>query len=160
MNVRKGCIMKFTKSAPLWGEITVPGDKSISHRAVMLGSLAEGTTEVTNFLKGADCISTIRAFQAMGIDIEEKEDTLLIHGKGLHGLQAPKETLDMGNSGTTTRLLSGILAGQTFETTLTGDDSLKKRPMNRIITPLSQMGAQIESLPGNGCLPLRITGSA
>ena len=84
--------MKFTKSAPLWGEITVPGDKSISHRAVMLGSLAEGTTEVTNFLKGADCISTIRAFQAMGIDIEEKEDTLLIHGKGLHGLQAPKET--------------------------------------------------------------------
>ena len=118
MNVRKGCIMKFTKSAPLWGEITVPGDKSISHRAVMLGSLAEGTTEVTNFLKGADCISTIRAFQAMGIDIEEKEDTLLIHGKGLHGLQAPKETLDMGNSGTTTRLLSGILAGQTFETTL------------------------------------------
>ncbi len=96
----------------------------------------------------------------MGIDIEEKEDTLLIHGKGLHGLQAPKETLDMGNSGTTTRLLSGILAGQTFETTLTGDDSLKKRPMNRIITPLSQMGAQIESLPGNGCLPLRITGSS
>ena len=160
MNVRKGCFMKFTKSAPLWGEITVPGDKSISHRAVMLGSLAEGTTEVTNFLKGADCISTIRAFQAMGIDIEEKEDTLLIHGKGLHGLQAPKETLDMGNSGTTTRLLSGILAGQTFETTLTGDDSLKKRPMNRIITPLSQMGAQIESLPGNGCLPLRITGSS
>ena len=158
MNVRKGCIMKFTKSAPLWGEITVPGDKSISHRAVMLGSLAEGTTEVTNFLKGADCISTIRAFQAMGIDIEEKEDTLLIHGKGLHGLQAPKETLDMGNSGTTTRLLSGILAGQTFETTLTGDDSLKKRPMNRIITPLSQMGAQIESLPENGCLPLRSTG--
>ena len=160
MNVRKGCIMKFTKSAPLWGEITVPGDKSISHRAVMLGSLAEGTTEVTNFLKGADCISTIRAFQAMGIDIEEKKDTLLIHGKGLHGLQAPKETLDMGNSGTTTRLLSGILAGQAFEATLTGDDSLKKRPMNRIITPLSQMGAQIESLPGNGCLPLRITGSS
>ena len=90
--------MKFTKSAPLWGEITVPGDKSISHRAVMLGSLAKGTTEVTNFLKGADCLSTIRAFQAMGIDIEEKDDSLLIHGKGLDGLQAPKETLDMGNS--------------------------------------------------------------
>ena len=142
--------MKFTKSAPLWGEITVPGDKSISHRAVMLGSLAKGTTEVTNFLKGADCLSTIRAFQAMGIDIEEKDDSLLIHGKGLDGLQAPKETLDMGNSGTTTRLLSGILAGQDFETTLTGDDSLKKRPMNRVITPLSQMGAKIESLPGNG----------
>ena len=151
--------MKFTKSAPLWGEITVPGDKSISHRAVMLGSLAEGTTEVTNFLKGADCLSTIRAFQAMGIDIEEKDDSLLIHGKGLDGLQAPKETLDMGNSGTTTRLLSGILAGQDFETTLTGDDSLKKRPMNRVITPLSQMGAKIESLPGNGCMPLHITGS-
>ncbi len=151
--------MKFTKSAPLWGEITVPGDKSISHRAVMLGSLAKGTTEVTNFLKGADCLSTIRAFQAMGIDIEEKDDSLLIHGKGLDGLQAPKETLDMGNSGTTTRLLSGILAGQDFETTLTGDDSLKKRPMNRVITPLSQMGAKIESLPGNGCMPLHITGS-
>ena len=151
--------MKLTRSTPLWGEVTVPGDKSISHRAVMFGSLAKGTTEVTNFLKGADCLSTIQAFRSMGIDIEEKNHTILIHGQGLYGLKKPNHVLDMGNSGTTTRLLSGILAGQNFETVLTGDASIQKRPMGRVITPLSMMGAHIESLSGNGCAPLRITGS-
>lgn len=150
--------MIFKKSTPLRGELAVPGDKSISHRAVMLGALAKGTTSVTNFLKGADCLSTISCFEKMGIEIEQLPSEILIHGKGLHGLKAPETILDAGNSGTTTRLLSGILAGQTFCTTLTGDASIQKRPMTRIITPLSQMGGKIESISGNGCAPLKITG--
>lgn len=150
--------MFFKSSAPLRGEITVPGDKSISHRAVMFGALAKGTTSITNFLKGADCLSTISCFEKMGIEIEQLPSEILIHGKGLHGLNAPETILDAGNSGTTTRLLSGILAGQAFCTTLTGDASIQKRPMTRIITPLSQMGGKIESLSDNGCAPLKITG--
>lgn len=150
--------MIFKKSTPLRGELAVPGDKSISHRAVMLGALAKGTTSVTNFLKGADCLSTISCFKKMGIEIEQLPSEILIHGKGLHGLNAPETILDAGNSGTTTRLLSGILAGQAFCTTLTGDASIQKRPMTRIITPLSQMGGKIESLSDNGCAPLKITG--
>lgn len=150
--------MFFKRSAPLRGEITVPGDKSISHRAVMFGALAKGTTSITNFLKGADCLSTISCFEKMGIKIEQLPSEILIHGKGLHGLNAPETILDAGNSGTTTRLLSGILAGQAFCTTLTGDASIQKRPMTRIITPLSQMGGKIESLSDNGCAPLKITG--
>lgn len=150
--------MFFKRSAPLRGELAVPGDKSISHRAVMLGALAKGTTSVTNFLKGADCLSTISCFEKMGIEIEQLPSEILIHGKGLHGLNAPETILDAGNSGTTTRLLSGILAGQAFCTTLTGDASIQKRPMTRIITPLSQMGGKIESLSDNGCAPLKITG--
>ena len=141
---------------PLKGTVTIPGDKSISHRAVMFGSLAEGTTEITHFLKGADCLSTIACFRQMGISIEEKKDCILVHGKGLHGLSAPSSMLDTGNSGTTTRLISGILSGQPFESLLNGDASIQKRPMGRIITPLSQMGANITSLKGNGCAPLRI----
>lgn len=150
--------MIFKKSTPLRGEIKVPGDKSISHRAVMFGALAKGTTSITNFLKGADCLSTISCFEKMGIEIEQLPSEILIHGKGLHGLNAPETILDAGNSGTTTRLLSGILAGQAFCTTLTGDASIQKRPMTRIITPLSQMGGKIESLSDNGCAPLKITG--
>lgn len=150
--------MILKKSTPLRGELAVPGDKSISHRAVMLGALAKGTTSVTNFLKGADCLSTISCFEKMGIEIEQLPSEILIHGKGLHGLNAPETILDAGNSGTTTRLLSGILAGQAFCTTLTGDASIQKRPMTRIITPLSQMGGKIESLSDNGCAPLKITG--
>lgn len=150
--------MKFSRAQSLHGEVTIPGDKSISHRAVMFGSLAEGTTEVTGFLRGADCLSTIDCFRRLGISIEEKDEQILIHGKGLHGLSAPAEILDAGNSGTTTRLISGILSGQDFETTLTGDASIQKRPMGRIIEPLSQMGASITSLSGNGCAPLRIQG--
>ena len=151
--------MKFTRSKALKGELTVPGDKSISHRAVMFGALAEGLTEVEGFLPGADCLSTIDCFRRMGIAIEEKESTrILIQGKGLHGLKKPSQVLDTGNSGTTTRLISGILSGQSFETTLTGNTSIQKRPMGRIIEPLSLMGASIESLNGNGCAPLRILG--
>lgn len=151
--------MKFTRAKALKGEITVPGDKSISHRAVMFGALAQGTTEVEGFLPGADCLSTIDCFRRMDISIEEQgTDRLLIHGKGLHGLKKPADILDTGNSGTTTRLISGILSGQSFETTLTGDASIQKRPMGRIIEPLSLMGASIESLNGNGCAPLRIEG--
>ncbi|MDD3218984.1 MAG: 3-phosphoshikimate 1-carboxyvinyltransferase [Lachnospiraceae bacterium] len=148
--------MNFTKSAPLSGTIHIPGDKSISHRAVMFGSLALGDTKVTNFLEGADCLSTISCFQKMGVSIENQQGEVIIHGKGLHGLNKPDSILDTGNSGTTTRLISGILAGQTFETTLTGDASIQSRPMGRIITPLSQMGAHITSLHDNGCAPLRI----
>lgn len=151
--------MKIQKAIhPLRGEITVPGDKSISHRAVMFGALAEGTTRVTNFLQGADCLSTISCFRKLGIQIENNTKEILIHGKGLHGLSAPSEILDTGNSGTTTRLISGILAGQDFSSTLTGDASIQSRPMGRIIKPLSMMGASIESVKGNNCAPLMIQG--
>lgn len=151
--------MIFHRAQHLRGEVTVPGDKSISHRAVMFGALAEGTTEVINFLQGADCLSTIECFRKMGVSIENTPEHILIHGKGLHGLQAPDSILDTGNSGTTTRLISGILAAQPFETTLTGDASIQKRPMRRIIEPLSLMGADITSVYDNDCAPLRITGS-
>ena len=143
---------------PLRGEVKIPGDKSISHRAVMFGALADGTTRVTNFLQGADCLSTISCFRKLGIDIENTQEEIRIHGKGLHGLTAPTEILDTGNSGTTTRLISGILAGQNFTTTLTGDASIQSRPMGRIIKPLSMMGATVESLKGNQCAPLQIQG--
>lgn len=150
--------MIFKKSSPLKGKVTIPGDKSISHRAVMLGSISEGTTKITHFLEGADCLSTIDCFRKMGIEIQHTPEEILIHGKGLHGLSAPASILDVGNSGTTTRLISGILAGQTFTCELTGDASIQKRPMKRIITPLSGMGASIESIHGNDCAPLRIHG--
>lgn len=151
--------MKFSKlSKPLRGEIFVPGDKSISHRAVMFGAISKGTTEVTNFLEGADCFSTVSCFQKMGVSIEKQDTHLLIHGNGLHGLQSPSEILDCGNSGTTTRLISGILAGQSFSCELTGDDSIQKRPMKRIMAPLTSMGANIRSIRGNDCAPLLITG--
>ncbi len=150
--------MKFYKTKELKGELAVPGDKSISHRAVMFGSLALGTTEITNFLQGADCLSTIDCFRRLGIDIKNEPDKIIIHGKGLDGLSAPSSILDAGNSGTTTRLISGILAAQPFESVLTGDDSIKSRPMRRIMEPLTMMGADIISLNGNDCAPLRITG--
>lgn len=158
LRIRKVIIMILHKVKALKGEVTIPGDKSISHRAVMFGSLAEGLTEVTNFLQGADCLSTIEAFRQMGIEIENTPEKILIHGRGLHGLQAPSSVLDMGNSGTTTRLISGILAGQPFESTLTGDASIQKRPMRRIMEPLSMMGAAITSINGNDCAPLHIAG--
>ena len=152
--------MIFTRANTLKGTVTVPGDKSISHRSVMFGALAEGTTRVTNFLRGADCLSTIDCFRKLGIEVEESPQEILVHGKGLHGLSAPSSILDVGNSGTTTRLICGILAGQSFNSQLDGDDSIRTRPMKRIIDPLSRMGASIESLKGNGCAPLKIRGSA
>lgn len=150
--------MKIPKLNRLHGKLTIPGDKSISHRAVMFGALAQGTTRITHFLEGADCLSTISCFQAMGIHIQKNKDEVLVEGKGLHGLQAPLDILDVGNSGTTTRLISGILAGQDFTSRLTGDASICQRPMGRIITPLSLMGAQITSQNQNGCAPLTIQG--
>lgn len=152
--------MQFTKTNGLKGELTIPGDKSISHRAIMFGSISNGITEITNFLQGADCLSTISCFQKLGIEIENTQDKILIYGNGLHGLSAPKSILNAGNSGTTTRLISGILAAQEFDVILTGDASIQKRPMNRIIDPLSLMGAQIQSVKNNGCTPLHITGSS
>ncbi len=148
------------KKTPLLGELTVPGDKSISHRSIMFGALAKGTTKVENFLQGADCLSTIGCFRAMGISVENHTDQnlVLIHGKGLHGLTEPESVLNCGNSGTTTRLISGILAAQPFSCELTGDASIRKRPMGRIITPLTAMGADISSINGDGCAPLRIRG--
>ena len=150
--------MEIPKLNKLHGKLTIPGDKSISHRAVMFGALAQGTTRITHFLEGADCLSTISCFQAMGIHIQKNKDEVLVEGKGLHGLQAPLDILDVGNSGTTTRLISGILAGQDFTSRLTGDASICQRPMGRIITPLSLMGAQITSQNQNGCAPLTIQG--
>lgn len=137
------------------GQIKVPGDKSISHRAVMLGSLANGVTEISGFLKGADCLSTIDCFRKMGIDIDINGENVTVHGNGLRGLKKPDEMLYTGNSGTTTRLLCGILAGQNFDTSITGDASIQKRPMGRVVQPLSMMGAKIE----NEYCPLYITGT-
>ncbi|MBE5924441.1 MAG: 3-phosphoshikimate 1-carboxyvinyltransferase [Lachnospiraceae bacterium] len=144
----------------LHGEIIVPGDKSISHRSIMLGSLAEGTTEVTGFLQGADCLSSIACFEKMGIEIENNpiNNMVKIRGKGLHGLTAPAGVLDVGNSGTTTRLMSGILAAQPFSSKVDGDASIRKRPMGRIMTPLSEMGASFESLATDKCAPFIIHG--
>ena len=150
--------MPINKAKSLKGEIKVPGDKSISHRGVMFGAISEGITELTGFLDGADCRSTIGCFRAMGIDITQEHDHVVIQGKGLHGLGQPQQILDVGNSGTTTRLISGILAGQPFISTLNGDESIQKRPMGRIITPLTQMGAYIKSIKNNNCAPLEVGG--
>ena len=151
--------MKLSRVHGLSGEVTVPGDKSISHRSIMLGSIAKGNTEVEGFLQGADCLSSIACFRKMGVEIENNGDKVLVHGRGLRGLKAPDSILDVGNSGTTTRLMSGILAAQPFVSTVNGDASIQKRPMKRIITPLSQMGADIRSLRGNDCTPLEIHGT-
>ena len=148
--------MEIQTAKGLRGEIQIPGDKSISHRSVMFGALAKGTTEITHFLQGADCLSTIGCFREMGIEIENTNKKIIVHGKGLHGLSAPSKILDVGNSGTTTRLISGILSGQPFASTLSGDASLNSRPMNRIMEPLQMMGADIQSKFINGCAPLLI----
>ncbi len=149
-------------AAPFSGEITIPGDKSISHRAIMLGALSEGTTRVTGFLNGADCLSTIRCFRDMGIAItlSDDETEVQIEGRGLHGLQKPEHILNCGNSGTTTRLISGILSAQNFDSCVTGDESIQKRPMNRIIKPLREMSASIRTQKDNGCAPLEIHGQS
>ena len=151
--------MIIQKHGPLHGELAVPGDKSISHRSVMFGALSEGITEAENFLTGADCLSTISCFRQMGISVEQNGTSVIVHGKGLHGLTRPSGIIDAGNSGTTVRLLSGILAGQPFDSMITGDASIQKRPMKRVMTPLSQMGASITSVHENGCAPLQIKGS-
>ncbi|MEZ5591116.1 MAG: 3-phosphoshikimate 1-carboxyvinyltransferase [Gammaproteobacteria bacterium] len=150
----------------LRGRLRVPGDKSISHRAIMLGSLADGVTEISGFLQGDDCLATLRAFQAMGVQIDGPNDrpgnapdanTVVIHGVGIDGLQAPKQPLDMGNAGTSMRLLSGLLAGQRFDSVLTGDASLSKRPMRRVTEPLGLMGARLATT-AQGTAPIQISG--
>lgn len=143
----------------LRGALRVPGDKSISHRAVMLGSLADGTTQITGLLEGDDVLCTLAAFRAMGVPADgPTAGRLTIEGVGMHGLNAPTQPLDMGNSGTAMRLMAGLLAGQPFESTLIGDESLSKRPMRRVSEPLNSMGALIETADG-GCPPLRIRGA-
>ena len=149
-------IMELTSITGLKGEVCIHGDKSISHRSVMFGAIAHGITEIHHFLMGADCLATIDCFRKMGIEIHIQKDRVLVHGKGLHGLSAPSEILQVKNSGTTTRLISGILAGQPFASSLSGDDSLNSRPMKRIMEPLTQMGAHISSLLDNDCAPLKI----
>ncbi|MCC5910553.1 MAG: 3-phosphoshikimate 1-carboxyvinyltransferase [Clostridiaceae bacterium] len=146
------------KAQKLEGEITVPGDKSISHRAVMLSSISKGKSIVTGFLRGEDCLSTIACFRGLGIEIEDKGKEIIVEGKGLYGLREPEDILDAGNSGTTMRLISGILSGQEFLTVVTGDGSLRKRPMARIAKPLREMGSFIEGRNHGNLAPLVIRG--
>ena len=151
--------LQIKPAKKLSGEISVQGDKSISHRAVILGSIAEGTTRVTNFLPSEDCIRTIKAFEAMGINIEMNRNTLIINGKGLNGLTEPNDVMDMRNSGTSARLLCGLLSGQPFFSVMTGDSSLRRRPMKRVADPLRMMGATIWGRGGGDFLPMCIKGS-
>lgn len=145
-----------SKAEKIAGDIRVPGDKSISHRAIMLGSIAEGSTEVSGFLQGEDALATLNTFRSMGVEIDGPvEGKVSIHGVGMRGLTAPQQALDMGNSGTTIRLLAGLLAGQDFELTMIGDASLSKRPMRRVTDPLALMGAKISTAEG-GTPPLTI----
>ncbi|MFA5530351.1 MAG: hypothetical protein WDA11_06770, partial [Thiohalomonadaceae bacterium] len=140
------------------GRIRVPGDKSISHRSIMLGAIAEGTTEITGFLEGEDNLATLNAFRAMGVQIEGPADgRVVVHGVGLHGLRKPEKPLYLGNSGTSMRLLTGLLSGQAFDVEMSGDPSLSKRPMRRVTVPLAQMGAQVETTD-NGTPPLKVKG--
>ncbi len=136
-------------------KLTVPGDKSISHRAVMFGAISEGVTQIDGFLMGDDCLSTIKCFRQLGIEIEINENRVVVYGKGLYGLRKSANILDVGNSGTTLRLITGLLSAQNFSTEITGDASIQKRPMDRVIIPLSEMGANIE---GKLC-PIKIDGS-
>ncbi|MBC2367137.1 3-phosphoshikimate 1-carboxyvinyltransferase [Listeria booriae] len=147
-----------TNKQGLNGTIRVPGDKSISHRSIMFGALANGTTTVSNFLKGEDCLSTIGVFRALGVLIEEFPDKIVVHGTGWDGLKRPDETLDVGNSGTTIRLMLGILAGRPFDATLEGDASIAKRPMGRVMLPLREMGAIFEAKDANFA-PVKVTGT-
>lgn len=143
----------------LQGSIQIPADKSISHRSIMFGSIAEGTTTVKNFLRGEDCLSTLHGFQKLGVEIEDDGETITIEGKGFEGLQAAAEAIDLGNSGTSIRLMMGILAGHPFETTFFGDDSLSKRPMMRVMAPLNQMGASLTGHDHSEFPPITIKGT-
>ncbi|MDD2899669.1 MAG: 3-phosphoshikimate 1-carboxyvinyltransferase [Desulfuromonadaceae bacterium] len=144
----------------LRGEITVPGDKSISHRSIMLGAIANGVTTVRGFLRGEDNMSTMHAFRAMGVEIADDGEMIQITGRGLHGLNEPGDVLDCGNSGTTIRLITGLLSGQSFFSVVTGDQYLRKRPMKRVVEPLSRMGARITGRNGGTLAPLAINGGS
>lgn len=140
----------------LQGKLTIPGDKSISHRSVMFGSIAEGETRITGFLRADDCLNTIKVMRQLGIQIHDNGDEIIVEGRGMNGLRPSKEMLDVGNSGTTIRLLSGLLAGQSFTSVIAGDNSLNKRPMQRVIAPLEQMGAKISGDKDSEFPPLTI----
>lgn len=146
-------------ASSLNGEISVPGDKSISHRSIMFGSLSKGTTTITHFLRADDCLDTLKIFKQMGVPIHDDGTTITIEGQGLTGLKDPQKTLDVGNSGTTIRLLMGILVGQNFDVTLTGDASIQKRPMNRVMLPLQEMGVAIEGSSQTEFPPVVIKGN-
>ncbi|MCL4476649.1 MAG: 3-phosphoshikimate 1-carboxyvinyltransferase [Nitrospirae bacterium] len=152
--------IELTGKRYLRGEFVPPSDKSISHRAVILSSLAKGRSSVKNFLRAEDTLSTVSAFRALGVEIKERGDELLIHGKGIRGLKEPGNVIDCRNSGTTMRLLSGVLAGSSFFSVLSGDDSLRRRPMQRVIAPLREMGAEIWGRDGDKYPPLAIRGGA
>lgn len=157
-------MLSLYKVDKLRGEVTIPGDKSVSHRAIMFGALSQGESVITNFLGSADCYATMDCFRRLGVNIEQDEQDpgrVVVHGVGLHGLHPTTNPVQLStqNSGTTTRILSGILAPQTFTSILSGDESVNQRPMRRVIAPLSEMGARIVSVNGNGCAPLEITGS-
>jgi len=153
-------VLESSRSGPLRGRIRVPGDKSISHRSIMLSSIAQGRSEVTGFLEGEDCLRTMECFRAMGIDIERRGEHVTVLGQGLHGLREPEDVMDAGNSGTTIRLLSGILAGQGFLSVVTGDASLRRRPMDRIADPLRRMGAAVDGRGSGNLAPLVIRGGS
>ncbi|MDA1475309.1 3-phosphoshikimate 1-carboxyvinyltransferase [Bacillus changyiensis] len=150
--------MKREKISSLKGELHIPGDKSISHRSVMFGSIAVGTTVIKNFLPGADCLSTIDCFKKMGVEIKQENSDVTVYGKGLDHLTEPKELLDVGNSGTTIRLMLGILAGRPFHSITAGDESIAKRPMKRVTDPLRKMGAHIDGRSGGEYTPLAVRG--
>jgi 3-phosphoshikimate 1-carboxyvinyltransferase len=150
-------MMIVRRAKRIHGSLTMPGDKSISHRAAMIAALAEGTSRISNFATGADCASTLSCLQQLGLRIERLNSEIVIEGAGLHGLRRPNEVLDCGNSGTTMRLLAGVLAGQSFTSILNGDESLRGRPMQRVIEPLRLMGAKISS--NNGHPPLTVEGT-
>jgi 3-phosphoshikimate 1-carboxyvinyltransferase len=149
---------ELRRSGPLRGEVVPPADKSISHRAVIIASLAEGTSRVSNLLRAGDTMSTVNAMRALGVDIDDSGDVVIVKGKGLHGLREPLEVIDCGNSGTTMRLLSGVLAGNPFFSVLTGDESLRRRPMGRVIVPLKEMGAEIRARDDDKFPPMAIRG--
>src|SRR5438552_13388100 len=151
--------LEIQPAAKISGTASVPGDKSISHRLAMLGAIAKGTTIIHNFAASVDCHSTLECLRRLGVKIDQTGSTVVVHGRGLQGFQRPSRELDAGNSGTTVRLMSGILAGLPFESTFIGDESLSRRPMKRIIDPLQRFGAKIEARDGN-YLPMKIRGGA
>ena len=151
--------LTITPGRPLKGTIAVPGDKSVTHRAIILTALAEGLSQVSDYCRGEDCLNTMRAFQSLGVRIEETPERLTVHGKGMWGLTEPFGPIDCGNSGTGIRLMAGLLAGQDFFTVLTGDESIRRRPMGRVVKPLRAMGATIAGRKGGELAPLAITGT-
>lgn len=151
--------LTITPGHPLNGTVVVPGDKSVTHRAIILTALAEGPSTVSGYCRGEDCLNTMRAFQSLGVRIEETAERLQVHGKGMWGLSEPFGPIECGNSGTGIRLMTGLLAGQDFFTVLTGDDSIRRRPMGRVVKPLRAMGATIAGRKGGELAPLAITGT-